>query len=329
MKISVALATYNGARFLEEQLNSFMAQTRPPDEVVITDDCSQDGTLPLLHSFSQNAPFSVHISTNPHRLGTGRNFSKALSLTTGDIVCLSDQDDVWFTSKIATIERTFNDNSSTQLVINNAELTDERLVSTRKTRIGQIGKSPYRLETFVQGSCTSLRRSFLRSALPLPVDLWTHDSWLHAIALLADTRLIVGDPLQYFRRHSENQSHAPTSNASTVDLLLSLGSRAKVHFLKAKARHRTVKDDLLRLEQLRTWWQADGWTYLTVAPNSHGSNTHGPELLTGKIETGCRRLPLLNRSRLRRGLPLLHLYATKGSSTYGGNLAFAQDILVP
>lgn len=329
MKISLALATYNGERFLEEQLNSFIAQTRPPDEVVITDDCSQDDTLTILRYFCHNAPFPVRLFTNSHRLGTGNNFSKALSLTTGDIVCLSDQDDVWFPSKLATLESTFNDNPCTHLVINNAELTDEHLAPTRKTRVGQIARSPYSLESFVQGACTSLRRNLLRSALPLPVDLWTHDSWLHAIALLADARLVLRDPLQYFRRHSENQSHAPTSNANSVDLLYSLAFRAKDHFLNVKDRQRSVRAELCRLEQLRAWWQAHGWNY-SPAPRGPGvPNTHRAELLTRKIETGSRRLPLLHASRLRRGLPLLHLYATKGPSTYGGNLAFAEDILVP
>ena len=105
LKISIAMATYNGAAYLQEQLDSFLAQTRLPDEVVITDDCSTDETLEIIKGFEESAPFNVHWEQNEHNLGYTGNFNKALIKTTGDLVFLSDQDDVWFRDKLEQVER--------------------------------------------------------------------------------------------------------------------------------------------------------------------------------------------------------------------------------
>ncbi len=94
LRISIAMCTYNGARFLPEQLASFAAQERLPDELVVCDDGSTDATMEILQDFAATALFEVRVERNPQNLGFVRNFEKTLSLCTGDIVFLSDQDDV-------------------------------------------------------------------------------------------------------------------------------------------------------------------------------------------------------------------------------------------
>src|SRR6516164_2136009 len=93
--ISVAMATYNGERFLEEQLNCLTRQMLLPFELVVCDDGSTDGTLDILHRFAQSAPFPVWIYENQTKLGFGFNFLQAIGRSTGELVALSDQDDVW------------------------------------------------------------------------------------------------------------------------------------------------------------------------------------------------------------------------------------------
>src|ERR1043166_3411462 len=105
MKLSIALCTYNGAAFLREQLESIAAQTRTPDELVISDDQSTDGTLRLIEEFAETAGFPVRVSVNESNLGTAKNFEKAISLCRGDVIMLSDQDDVWHSDRLESVER--------------------------------------------------------------------------------------------------------------------------------------------------------------------------------------------------------------------------------
>src|SRR5947208_26587 len=95
MRISIAMCTYNGAAHVEEQLRSFSGQTRLPDEVVVCDDRSSDDTMLLLEPFSRTAPYPLRIHRNDENLRSTKNFERAVSLCSGDILALSDQDDVW------------------------------------------------------------------------------------------------------------------------------------------------------------------------------------------------------------------------------------------
>ena len=99
MKVSIALASYNGGAYILDQLKSFTTQSKLPDEVIVSDDCSTDNTVELIKKFAINAPFEIKIYVNESNIGYSRNFNNALSKTTGDLIFLSDQDDVWFNTK--------------------------------------------------------------------------------------------------------------------------------------------------------------------------------------------------------------------------------------
>src|SRR5438876_11483502 len=95
MRISVALATYQGEQFLPEQLDSYLNQTRLPDELCVSDDGSGDGTIQIIEEFRRRAPFPVRLVAPAERLGSNRNFEHAATNCTGDVILFSDQDDVW------------------------------------------------------------------------------------------------------------------------------------------------------------------------------------------------------------------------------------------
>ena len=107
MKVSVAMTTYNGAAYLPEQLDSILARSRPPDELVVCDDGSTEETLIILNDYAARAPFTMTVVINEQRLGSTKNFEKAIGLCTGDIIFLSGQDDVWRPHTVATIEGQF------------------------------------------------------------------------------------------------------------------------------------------------------------------------------------------------------------------------------
>src|SRR5919109_4233023 len=115
MRISIALGTFNGARYLEEQLNSIVAQTRRADEIVICDDASTDSTAEIA------ARYATRLIRNPQRLGTSRNFSQAISACTGDVIFLCDQDDVWSPKKIEVMSAAF-ESSAVACLFTDAQL---------------------------------------------------------------------------------------------------------------------------------------------------------------------------------------------------------------
>ncbi len=129
MTISIAMATYNGERFIREQLDSLAAQTRLPDELVITDDGSTDRTLEIIGDFARDAPFPVRVYRNDRNLGYTRNFFRAAGLCTGQWIAYCDQDDVWLPGKLETVERNM-EGQAVMLIVHSAEIVDKSLAST-------------------------------------------------------------------------------------------------------------------------------------------------------------------------------------------------------
>ena len=134
-KISVALCTYNGEKFLAEQLESLAAQTLPPVEIVVCDDDSTDSTLSILDEFRKRSDIPIHIHRNSERLGVTRNFRKAIGLCSGDYIALCDQDDVWLKDKLEKEIAVFDKpgNETTEVVFSDLQLVDEKLNSLGKT----------------------------------------------------------------------------------------------------------------------------------------------------------------------------------------------------
>jgi len=123
------MATYNGAAYLADQLQSLARQTKLPAELVVADDGSTDETLAILAAFSHSAPFPVHVVRNDSRLGYRANFMKAVGLCTSDLIAYCDQDDVWFDSKLQHCVEQL-DASGALMLYHNAVVTDSALVAT-------------------------------------------------------------------------------------------------------------------------------------------------------------------------------------------------------
>src|SRR2546426_7664709 len=100
IRLSVVMCTYNGAKYLDDQLRSLEKHSRPPDEIIFLDDCSTDSTADIIAAFASRAPFEVHLYVNPQNLGTTKNFEAAIRRCTGDVVALADQDDFWLPHKL-------------------------------------------------------------------------------------------------------------------------------------------------------------------------------------------------------------------------------------
>ncbi|MCG2579792.1 MAG: glycosyltransferase [Marinobacter sp.] len=206
MKISIAMATYNGDQYLKAQLQSFVEQSRQPDELIITDDCSIDETETVVREFAKTAPFKVKFYRNEKKLGYCGNFNAALMKTTGDLVFLSDQDDVWFPEKIEHMMGVAESHPEALVVMNDAALTDGDLNEVGLTKVGQIWSAGYTLEHFMMGCCCGIRRELLDLCMPIPSGFSSHDGWLVWFADGLDAKVIESRVLQYYRRHESNES---------------------------------------------------------------------------------------------------------------------------
>src|SRR5688572_17357597 len=127
LSLSVALASFNGERYIAEQLKSIAQQARLPDELVVSDDASTDNTPEIVLEFARHAPFPVQFFQNSERLGSTRNFEAAIRACKGDIIFLCDQDDVWYPNKVALIEASFINNPSAGAIFTDADVVDENL----------------------------------------------------------------------------------------------------------------------------------------------------------------------------------------------------------
>ena len=127
VRISIAMATYNGEAFLGEQLRSIAAQGAPPLELVVRDDGSSDGTLAILRSFAGEAPFPVRILPPGPRLGFADNFLAAADACEGDYIAFSDQDDVWLHHKLETVSATIESTGLPAIVVHSALEVDSQL----------------------------------------------------------------------------------------------------------------------------------------------------------------------------------------------------------
>ncbi len=206
-KISIALATYNGASYLREQLDSFLAQTRLPDELVVSDDGSHDNTLTIVKAFQKNAPFEVVLLQNEVNVGYSGNFNRALMRTTGDLVFLSDQDDVWFPDKIERMVSEAGQHTDSLVIMNDAALTDAYLNDSGLTKLGQIRSAGLSDSTFVMGCCAVVKRDLLDICLPIDARYKSHDKWIVLFADGMGRKRIISEVLQSYRRHGSNESN--------------------------------------------------------------------------------------------------------------------------
>ncbi len=220
MRISVAMCTYNGASFLREQLDSISSQARPPDELVICDDCSIDETAEIIEAFAARASFPVHLHVNERNLGSTKNFERAIRLCDGDIIALSDQDDVWHAQKLLRLEHEFARSPHVGLVFTDAEVSDENLRSlgstlwqrvdfnARERQLFRAGKGLLVLldHNVVTGATMAFRAAFKNLILPIPLGRGViHDGWIAMlIAAFADVSFI-DEPLIKYRQHANQQ----------------------------------------------------------------------------------------------------------------------------
>lgn len=218
--ISVAIASYNGARHIQAQLDSIAAQTRRPDEVVVADDGSSDDTCGIVERFGGNAPFAVRLIRHARNLGILENFYSAFDACTGGIVYYCDQDDVWLPDKIERVQAAFT--PGTALVTHQSEIVDDALVGQGRVEPGNPAygrlaapvdvlsvhgyghQMAFRCEVFAL--MRRLKPAVERAAIRDMAN--NFDGYIPFCASLLGDIAVLPDPLTRFRRHAGATSGA-------------------------------------------------------------------------------------------------------------------------
>ncbi len=259
MNISVAMCTYNGELFLEEQLASLRDQTLQPAELIVCDDGSTDRTPAIVEAFAPTAPFPIHLVRNPTNLGSTGNFEQAIRLCRGEAIALCDQDDRWLPEKLARCAAAFEADPAVAGVFSNALLMDEagaRLPGDLWQRVGfdtaaqqeflQDAPSYLARRDTVTGTAFAFRTAAIQQLLPLPPE-WIHDGWIaFLLASLAKLRFLP-EPLLIYRLHHRQQVGATVVPLHTH---LSTDGNEALAFHQKHARRFSVLLD--RLTHLRS-----------------------------------------------------------------------------
>ena len=209
MNVSVCLASYNGARFIAEQVRSILAQLGPDDELIVCDDASSDDTCKIVAQFADPR---LILYANSANVGHVKNFERAIGKAKGEFIFLSDQDDVWDPAKLHTVLRCLELHPDVFLVHHSLATVDaeglpmsarwNRLAAGRQSRLRYLIRQLVKCQVF--GCATAFRRQLLDVLLPFPDSTYAHDHWLAVAAGVRAPVYFLAEPLVSYRLHGGN-----------------------------------------------------------------------------------------------------------------------------
>jgi len=256
--LSVALTTFNSARYLEQQLDSIAAQDRQPDELVIGDDQSTDQTAAIVERFAARQKFPVHWQRNPSQLGASANFESVAGRCRCDIVAFADHDDVWMPAKLTRLEGALAANPRAEFVFSDGWLIDAEGLRMSGSLLSSVGFGPDDRRRFasggalevllkynvVTGAAMAVRRTALTRILPFEPG-WVHDYYIALALSILGQGVLLDEPLIQYRRHASQQIGVAGSN---VRAILALARRQDAdHYRQQADNFDRLRARLLRL----------------------------------------------------------------------------------
>ncbi len=204
--VSIAIATYNGEKFLQEQLDSIINQTYENLEIIISDDCSTDGTIELIQQYKDQDK-RITFYQNEKNLGFVKNFEKAISFCNGEYIALSDQDDIWKSNKIEVYLNQIEENI---LIYSNAIVIDKDSNESGKKLFPDAIKlckgklnNVFLLDNIVSGNTMMFKKELVKYILPFPSKITYHDFWISFVASTYGTIKYTEESMTYYRRHTQ------------------------------------------------------------------------------------------------------------------------------
>lgn len=212
---SVALCTYNGAKYIGEQLKSIIEQTVTPSQIIISDDGSKDETLLISENILSQSGINYLIVHNSIKHGVTSNFQNAFSYCTSPIIFCSDQDDVWIQNKAEKMLQKYENHPNAMVVFSDGELVDEKLNMLGCNIWRSVGITPKRIKEgdwfhylikncLVTGAAMSFKKELLEDVDEIPIE-WLHDGWLTWAAVSHNGLVPCNEKLFYYRQHGKNE----------------------------------------------------------------------------------------------------------------------------
>lgn len=304
----MVLCTYNGEKFLREQLSSLQEQTRLPDELVVVDDHSTDNTLAILLNFSKSADIPVRIYRNSANLGVTDNYARGTALAHGEIIFYCDQDDVWKNDKIAKFCDIFKKNPEEILVFSDGECVDATLSPLGYSIWNSVGFNKDRSKQWndgkkfdillksnvITGAAMAIKREFAVSVLPFS-PVWIHDGWIGILAAANGYGYALAENTILYRQHEDNQIGA--TMLTTAEKVKNAHIRGKSGILLQIARYFDL------LQKLQDDKADDELLHLTIAKLMHlqkREDLHGN--IFSRVIPVCRELFRGNYHKYSNGI---------------------------
>lgn len=272
--ISVAMTTYNGAKYLEEQLDSILRQTISNIEIVVCDDCSTDNTWDILQRYAQrDSRFRIY--RNEQNLGVVRNFERAINMCSGDYIALSDQDDIWTDNHLEVLYENIGQKS---MSCGDGLIVDKNNRSLNMTISYQQALDWIPQDDFIKaktilffrnpffGSRMLFHKSLIKSALPIPDGCNYHDSWIAFVACLDNGINYADDIVIYYRRTGKNVTNVynhrisryqtlrylllPTDRILMIDEVLKRIETLSIAKKKKLQRYQSIMKELIEIDKM-------------------------------------------------------------------------------
>ena len=319
-RISIVLCTYNGEKYLREQIDSILEQTVVPHELIIYDDDSVDNTREILRSVVTRKGCKVRIFFNEVNVGFTKNFEKAVATASGDIIFFSDQDDLWLSNKIFHMIGLFKEHPYIYGITHDGLLVDSELRWNGATKSSQIERGYGTKVNEITGALSAIRRRILQLYLPIPHGIIGHDKWLTYIFSLFPGRWLQSQMcLQLIRRHSTNTSEWVVNSAKPINrfdvLIAEISTTAATVYHDRRLMNETIrtrlKDNLL----------VDG--IFTVQEIAAAFDFLSNEL----IAINGREALVQEKSLWRRCRGSLEFWFSGGYNYFNGMRSLARDLL--
>lgn len=324
IKISVAIATYNGEKYIKEQIESILNQTIPVDEIIISDDGSSDSTLAILEDYARS---SIIVLTDNERHGFCGNFEHAINHCTGDYIFLADQDDIWMPDKVERTIAVFIQNSSATCVFSNGVLINEskKEIEGRFNEIdvfdfskgtNKVDRDSF-LETCVSqplalGMVMCIKRSLLEIAIPFPEMFGFHDQWLLFCSIGLDSCYYLNEKLVFRRLHGENTGGNSAYKGSFVDRFKKITKRIVKNINNKKTKSDSYFLGKAMLGFLEKYDLTDTQAYSTAKR---------------VYEIGSKQIEAYNSNRFVGAIKLIKLFCSDMRYRRCGTASFLYDLV--
>ncbi len=228
--ISVCLALYNGEKYIREQIDSILSELSQYDEVIICDDASSDTSCSIIQAINDSR---ITLIRNTSNIGYVKNFEKAISLSKGDLIFLSDQDDIWVKGKVKKVLTAFQKNNNISLVYHNLKPIDvfgnDLQIKFSEYSEGKRNSLWFLVRQLIKpqifGCACCLNRKKIDRLLPFPASVYAHDHWIAVWAAINGQIYFLRDKLVKYRRHESNvspQQHFPLTTILKLRFKLTL-----------------------------------------------------------------------------------------------------------